>query len=100
MPNVVPLRRFQDVSCPGQGPLTAPVARSQAQRRAASLADSLVPTQLRPSANAGADTPLGPMTGAQGVADDQPKAAGPRILIVDDNDDNRYTLTLYLELEG
>jgi sigma-B regulation protein RsbU (phosphoserine phosphatase) len=100
MPNLAPLRRFQDVSCPGQGPLTAPVARSQAQRRAASLADSLVPTQLRPSANAGADTPLGPMTGAQGVADDQPKAAGPRILIVDDNDDNRYTLTLYLELEG
>jgi sigma-B regulation protein RsbU (phosphoserine phosphatase) len=24
----------------------------------------------------------------------------PRILVVDDNDDNRYTLTLYLELEG
>jgi len=27
-------------------------------------------------------------------------SAGPRILVVDDNDDNRYTLTLYLELEG
>ncbi len=26
--------------------------------------------------------------------------AAPRILVVDDNDDNRYTLTLYLELEG
>ena len=26
--------------------------------------------------------------------------AGPLILVVDDNDDNRYTLTLYLELEG
>jgi sigma-B regulation protein RsbU (phosphoserine phosphatase) len=25
---------------------------------------------------------------------------GPRILVVDDNDDNRYTLTLYLNLEG
>jgi sigma-B regulation protein RsbU (phosphoserine phosphatase) len=25
---------------------------------------------------------------------------GPHILVVDDNDDNRYTLTLYLELEG
>src|SRR5688572_30504362 len=24
----------------------------------------------------------------------------PRILVVDDNDDNRYTLTLYLGLEG
>ena len=28
------------------------------------------------------------------------EAAAPRILVVDDNDDNRYTLTLYLELEG
>jgi sigma-B regulation protein RsbU (phosphoserine phosphatase) len=28
------------------------------------------------------------------------ETAGPRILVVDDNDDNRYTLTLYLELEG
>ena len=27
-------------------------------------------------------------------------APGARILVVDDNDDNRYTLTLYLELEG
>jgi len=26
--------------------------------------------------------------------------AGPRILVVDDNDDNRYTLTLHLDLEG
>ena len=25
---------------------------------------------------------------------------GPHILVVDDNDDNRYTLTLYLDLEG
>jgi phosphoserine phosphatase RsbU/P len=34
------------------------------------------------------------------VADNQSTAAGPRILVVDDNDDNRYTLTLYLDLEG
>jgi len=34
------------------------------------------------------------------VADSQAVAAGPRILVVDDNDDNRYTLTLYLDLEG
>jgi sigma-B regulation protein RsbU (phosphoserine phosphatase) len=32
------------------------------------------------------------MTGTQ--------ARDPRILVVDDNDDNRYTLTLYLDLEG
>jgi len=34
------------------------------------------------------------------VADSQAIAERPRILVVDDNDDNRYTLTLYLELEG
>jgi sigma-B regulation protein RsbU (phosphoserine phosphatase) len=34
------------------------------------------------------------------VADSQTIAQRPRILVVDDNDDNRYTLTLYLELEG
>ncbi|MFL5044086.1 MAG: PP2C family protein-serine/threonine phosphatase [Xanthobacteraceae bacterium] len=34
------------------------------------------------------------------MADSQAIAERPRILVVDDNDDNRYTLTLYLELEG
>jgi phosphoserine phosphatase RsbU/P len=34
------------------------------------------------------------------VIDRQPIAEGPRILVVDDNDDNRYTLTLYLDVEG
>jgi phosphoserine phosphatase RsbU/P len=34
------------------------------------------------------------------VIDSQPTGTGPRILVVDDNDDNRYTLTLYLDLEG
>jgi sigma-B regulation protein RsbU (phosphoserine phosphatase) len=32
------------------------------------------------------------------LADEVPQ--GPRILVVDDNEDNRYTLTLYLDLEG
>jgi sigma-B regulation protein RsbU (phosphoserine phosphatase) len=40
------------------------------------------------------------MIEAHAVADHRPKATGPRILVVDDNDDNRYTLTLYLDLEG
>jgi phosphoserine phosphatase RsbU/P len=40
------------------------------------------------------------MIGAQVAADHQPNTTGPRILVVDDNDDNRYTLTLYLDLEG
>jgi len=34
------------------------------------------------------------------VTETQPAGAAPRILVVDDNDDNRYTLTLYLDLEG
>jgi sigma-B regulation protein RsbU (phosphoserine phosphatase) len=34
------------------------------------------------------------------VADTRSAGEGPRILVVDDNDDNRYTLTLYLDLEG
>jgi sigma-B regulation protein RsbU (phosphoserine phosphatase) len=40
------------------------------------------------------------MIEAQGMSEQRPKADRPRILVVDDNDDNRYTLTLYLELEG
>src|ERR1043166_4505690 len=34
------------------------------------------------------------------VADSTETQTGPRIFVVDDNDDNRYTLTLYLDLEG
>ena len=34
------------------------------------------------------------------ATDSTPHPEGPRILVVDDNDDNRYTLTLYLDLEG
>ena len=42
-----------------------------------------------------------PLIGQAAVADNRSTAAaGPRILVVDDNDDNRYTLTLYLDLEG
>jgi sigma-B regulation protein RsbU (phosphoserine phosphatase) len=40
------------------------------------------------------------MIGTQVATDHQPSTTGPRILVVDDNDDNRYTLTLYLDLEG
>ena len=34
------------------------------------------------------------------MAGHRPNGEGTRILVVDDNDDNRYTLTLYLDLEG
>src|SRR5262245_16229070 len=39
-------------------------------------------------------------TGVDAVSDDNPIGEGPRSLVVDDNDDNRYTLALYLDLEG
>src|SRR5215468_7423747 len=34
------------------------------------------------------------------VTDSPPHSQGPRILVVDDNDDNRYTFTRYLERSG
>lgn len=34
------------------------------------------------------------------MADNLLTGESPRILVVDDNDDNRYTLTLHLDLEG
>ena len=34
------------------------------------------------------------------VSGDRPMGAPPRILVVDDNDDNLYTLKLHLDLEG
>jgi phosphoserine phosphatase RsbU/P len=40
------------------------------------------------------------LVGTEAVVEGQPIGKGPRILVVDDNDDNRYTLTLYLDLEG
>jgi sigma-B regulation protein RsbU (phosphoserine phosphatase) len=41
-----------------------------------------------------------PAIESKAVAENQLTGEGPRILVVDDNDDNRYTLTLYLDLEG
>jgi len=38
--------------------------------------------------------------GERRLIDSQPRGASPHILVVDDNDDNRYTLSLYLDLEG
>lgn len=38
--------------------------------------------------------------GTPAVIESPQGGEGPRILVVDDNDDNRYTLTLYLDLEG
>src|SRR3982074_1366310 len=40
------------------------------------------------------------LIGTGAVADNRLRGESPRILVVDDNDDNRYTLTLHLDLEG
>jgi phosphoserine phosphatase RsbU/P len=40
------------------------------------------------------------MNGNSTVTGDRPMGAQPRILVVDDNDDNLYTLKLHLDLEG
>jgi len=43
------------------------------------------------------------MPGSEDVAAERSRmltSTSPRILVVDDNDDNRYTLTMYLDLEG
>jgi sigma-B regulation protein RsbU (phosphoserine phosphatase) len=66
-----------------------------------SMESGPVPGSLPIDLAAASAAPFTP--GADGMAaviDDQPTEEGPRILVVDDNDDNRYTLTLYLELEG
>ena len=34
------------------------------------------------------------------MTDERPTGDDPRILVVDDNDDNRYMLTHYLDIQG
>src|SRR5216683_6195358 len=122
MPNGFRIRRFQDDSafCQGpsaiRGPQSRPVGSStwkfpalpkpsRAKPKTSTLPDSCCNTML---ANTPHTSEPGPMlgshvpapTGEEAVTDDRPMGEGPRILVVDDNDDNRYTLTLYLDLEG
>src|SRR5262249_12670165 len=62
---------------------------------------SLIPAaQSRCALESAIERHLQGLVGAAAVADNRSTAAPPRILVVDDNDDNRYTLTLYLDLEG
>src|SRR5438105_13306126 len=72
MPGAILFRRFQNDSNPSKGSANA--------RRCMLQSSALV--------------------GTEAVVEGQPTGKGPRILVVDDNDDNRYTLTLYLDLEG
>ncbi len=97
----LPVQKISEHFKPSQGPATAfggminGMLTSHVESRS-------VPERLPVDLAALSAAPF--TSGADGMAavtdDDRPTGEGPRILVVDDNDDNRYTLTLYLELEG
>ena len=123
MPNVLTLRRFQNDSSPLQGhepwggasyhrpPLPrdpssvgAGVSRACSVHRPAAAGMDLTAAGVCRSANAGrvrmsarrigrARVSLPTLIGTGAVADNLLTGESPRILVVDDNDDNRYTLT-------
>lgn len=130
MPNVLTLRRFQNDSSPLQGHepcgwsiVSSTSAPQRPQFRGCRRVTRVFGTPSRGgwngstaagfcrSANAGrvrmsarrigrARVSLPTLIGTGAVADNLLTGESPRILVVDDNDDNRYTLTLHLDLEG
>src|SRR5215471_2793729 len=92
-----PLRRFQNDSYP------PPPFRQLRRIIAGSRLSPAVQYRWRENAErarrAGARVPFD-VDRNSAVTDNRPMGAGPRILVVDDNDDNRYTLKLHLDLEG
>ena len=130
MPNVLTLRRFQNNSSPLQGHepcgwsiVSSTSAPQRPQFRGCRRVTRVFGTPSRGgwngstaagvcrSANAGrvrmsarrigrARVSLPTLIGTGAVADNLLTGESPRILVVDDNDDNRYTLTLHLDLEG
>lgn len=130
MPNVLGLRRFQNDSSPLQGHepcgwsiVSSTSAPQRPQFRGCRLVTRVFGTPSRGgwngstaagfcrSANAGrvrmsarrigrARVSFPTLIGTGAVADNLLTGESPRILVVDDNDDNRYTLTLHLDLEG
>src|SRR5262249_8890250 len=96
----VPLRRFQNDSYPREPPFRR--WRRMVARRAASFV-SQCNTNTGRTPNWQSRSMLECHSGIDrnsAVTDNRPMGAGPRILVVDDNDDNRYTLKLHLDLEG
>src|SRR6266567_3669513 len=100
MPKPFPLRRFQNDSYPQEPPfrrwrrmiarrlaIFVPQCNTNRGRTPSGQPRSMLECHFRIDRNSA-------------VTDNRPMGAGPRILVVDDNDDNRYTLTLYLDLEG
>src|SRR5262245_40957222 len=100
MPKPFPLRRFQNDSYP-RGPPLRRWLRMAARRLAIFVPQCNTNRGRTPSVqprsmlecHSGIDR-------NSAVTDNRPMGAGPRILVVDDNDDNRYTLKLHLDLEG
>src|SRR5262249_11150197 len=99
MPKPAPLRRFQNDSYPREPPFRRwlpMIGGSRFLFRRAITIAGRPPTGPPPSTlewHSGVDR-------ISAVTDIRPMGAGPRILVVDDNDDNRYTLKLHLDLEG
>ena len=130
MPNVLTLRRVQNDSSPLQGHepcgwsiVSSTSAPQRPQFRGCRRVTRVFGTPSRGgwngstaagfcrSANAGrvrmsarrigrARVSFPTLIGTGAVADNLLTGESPRILVVDDNDDNRYTLTLHLDLEG
>src|SRR5215468_2105177 len=120
MPKLIPLRTFQNDSArktlaPAWSALPSRNTRGQKLhvRAKAAILDmgvsASVGTSGSPSVSDATSvrydrdmvyTPHPGMTRNSKVTDNRPMGAGPRILVVDDNDDNRYTLKLHLDLEG
>src|SRR5262244_3947771 len=100
MPKPFPLRRFQNDSYPREPPFRRWL-RMIARRLAIFVPQCNTNRGRTPSGqprsmlecHSGIDR-------NSAVTDNRPMGAGPRILVVDDNDDNRYTLKLHLDLEG
>src|SRR6266567_2512304 len=100
MPKPFPLRRFQNDSYPQEPPfrrwrrmiarrlaIFVPQCNTNRGRTPSGQPRSMLECHFRIDRNSA-------------VTDNRPMGAGPRILVVDDNDDNRYTLKLHLDLEG
>src|SRR6266851_7669738 len=124
MPNAFRIRRIQDDSafCQGPSAIHWPQSRnvpfpsaprklpilpepSRGKPNTSTHTDSCGNTMLASTPHTSEPRPMlgshvPAPTGEEAVTDDRPMGEGPRILVVDDNDDNRYTLTLYLDLEG
>src|SRR5215831_1451737 len=92
-----PLRRFQNDSYPPRR--FGGVVASSPGSRLSPAVQYRWRENVERARTAGARVPF-EVDRNSAVTDNRPMGADPRILVVDDNDDNLYTLKLHLDLEG